>query len=210
MRLRACSALPLLLTLACGPSLDDYEDTGSSDSFVDDNTGGDGATDGGSGTTDGADGGSDGADGSDGTDGTEEFAPAEGHWTVIGGEETYNNCDVSDEELPAGDPEGFQLVVNSPTSFTWTFDSSGDSTTCDLAPDGSFSCSQMSGSESVPDINMTIGSTIDIVGSYTSETALTSTWDVAIDCTAGDCWLADLVGIDLPCDFGMTVQATRD
>jgi hypothetical protein len=48
------------------------------------------------------------------------------------------------------------------------------------------------------------------VGSYGSATAVTSTWDVEVDCTRGDCYLLALAGVDLPCTFGMTVEATKD
>jgi hypothetical protein len=129
---------------------------------------------------------------------------------VVSGDETYNNCDVSDEELPTGDPEGFTLAVNGPDSVTWTFDSTGDTTTCSLDGAQGFTCTRMNGEEQVPDFNIYIGSNIDIVGEYRSQTALTSTWDVEVSCTRGDCYLLDLVGISLPCTFGMTVEATKD
>ena len=207
------TALPLLLgTMACSTSWDLDEEDDGEDPPYDGTDGSDGASDGADGASDGSDGATDGSDGaSDGSDGGGDFLPVEGHWTIVDGGLIYDNCEAEGDDLPAGEDDGFTLTRNGTSGFTWVFDSTGDSATCTYTSGRSFSCDTMVGSEDIDGYNVTISSEVDISGGFSDEATNSSEWTVVVDCSGGDCWLAELASaVSFPCDFKVTVDAVAD
>ena len=182
--------------------------TGCGDKDDDDDGGDTAATDGSDGgTSDGSDGG----DGTDGTDGTAGFTVAEGHWTISDGSLVYDNCGAGGDELPASDGDGYAMSYSGDSAFNWTFDATGDVANCTFSDERNYTCAQMSGSEPIDDFDITIQSTIDIVGVYVDERSTSGEWLIWIDCSGDDCWLAELEsGVDFPCDVRVAVQAAAD
>ena len=208
-RMRMLGALCALGALvACGDKADEGSDTSSADDGGNPWGDADGA-DGGSGDGGSGDGG-DGGSGDGGDDGTAVFAPKACHWTITGGDLIYDNCQA-EGELPATEGDGFVHTNTSETSFSWVFDATGDSVNCNLATDQSYVCDLMTGSEDIPDWDVTITSQVAIAGTYGDDRTSGGQWDIVVDCSGGDCWLAEIAsGVSFPCDVAVTVSAAAD
>ncbi len=138
--------------------------------------------------------------------------PENGEWQLTNTNVLMDGCNLESllntfgSDLFAILPDDYTIVNSSYESFE--IEISSGNASCPIEQSG-FNCDTLSITETIDDVNVTIGVDLNLVGTLSSSTAMEATLSATLtSCDGGACSLLSFANVNIPCDVQISGQGT--